>query len=385
MCKEVHMSQRHVWEGIATLIGVIIGAGMLGIPYVVSQAGFWTGIVVIIVLGCAALLMNLLLGEIVLRTPGNHQLTGYAAVYLGSWGRRLMWFSMVFGIYGALIAYLLAEGESLAALFGGSPAVWQWVFYAAASLTILYGLKAVRAGELVFSNLKLILFVVAVAVIAGSGKTNASFLSGFDASRIFLPFGVVLFALSGTAAIPEVREELRGHWRDLRKALIIGSAVPIIVYLLWALAVVAVTGPATTEVATLGIGQFLGATPALLVNSFAVVAMLTAFLGLGLALREMYEYDYKMRTMTAWLLVVTVPAVFVLSGFHGFIRILGLTGALGIGIAAVLIVLMHQRAITHGTRKPEYAIRLPFAARALIVLVFIIGMALEIVNVVRGM
>ena len=33
-----------LWEAIATLVGTIIGAGILGIPYVIAKAGFWTGI-----------------------------------------------------------------------------------------------------------------------------------------------------------------------------------------------------------------------------------------------------------------------------------------------------------------------------------------------------
>ena len=43
------MRNIYLFESIATLVGTIIGAGILGIPYVFSQAGFWTGTVVLIV------------------------------------------------------------------------------------------------------------------------------------------------------------------------------------------------------------------------------------------------------------------------------------------------------------------------------------------------
>jgi len=48
-------------EAISILVGTIIGAGILGIPYVVAQAGFLTGMVVLVVLSVAVILINLLL------------------------------------------------------------------------------------------------------------------------------------------------------------------------------------------------------------------------------------------------------------------------------------------------------------------------------------
>jgi len=120
-------------EAISILVGTIIGAGILGIPYVVAQAGFLTGMVVLVVLSVAVILINLLLGEIVLSTQGNHQLTGYAEKYFGKIGKYLMFGSVVFGFYGALLAYIIGEGEALAALAGGSPLLYSLIFFAFAS------------------------------------------------------------------------------------------------------------------------------------------------------------------------------------------------------------------------------------------------------------
>ena len=85
---------KNVPRAIAMLCGTVIGAGVLGIPYVIAQAGFLVGLLSILVLGLAVLFLNLFIGEIVLRTPGNHQLPGYAEKYLGKWGKRVFMFSM---------------------------------------------------------------------------------------------------------------------------------------------------------------------------------------------------------------------------------------------------------------------------------------------------
>src|SRR3989344_800615 len=97
--------KKELLEAIATLAGTVIGAGILGIPYIVQKTGFMVGLAYIIIIGLSVMIVNLCLGEVVLRTEGKHQLTGYAQKYLGKYGKWLMTFSMVVGIYGALTAY----------------------------------------------------------------------------------------------------------------------------------------------------------------------------------------------------------------------------------------------------------------------------------------
>src|SRR3989344_2790109 len=65
------------FTGISILVGAIIGAGFLGIPYVLMQSGFAIGVIEIIILASVMILVMLYLGEITLRTRGEHQLVGY--------------------------------------------------------------------------------------------------------------------------------------------------------------------------------------------------------------------------------------------------------------------------------------------------------------------
>ena len=109
-----------LFAAVATMTGGIVGAGFLGIPYVVAKSGFLIGFLEIIFLGIVLLVAKLCLGEILLRTEKTHQLPGLAKLYLGRWGYRLMFFSMLFGIYSALVAYLIGEGESLSYIFTGT-------------------------------------------------------------------------------------------------------------------------------------------------------------------------------------------------------------------------------------------------------------------------
>src|SRR3989338_3789267 len=109
--------EKRFFGAIATLVGTTIGAGVLGIPFVVAKAGILLGLIDIIIIGAAIMMVNLYLGEVVLRTKGKHQLTGYAQKYLGNKGKSIMALTMVFSIYGALTAYIIGVGEALASVF----------------------------------------------------------------------------------------------------------------------------------------------------------------------------------------------------------------------------------------------------------------------------
>src|SRR5210317_1019409 len=97
------------WATTFTLTGTIIGAGILGLPYVFARSGFLVGLFWLIILGGIITYLNLALGEITLRTKGRHQLSGYAKKYLGKKGERVARFTMIFGIYSSLLAYLVGQ------------------------------------------------------------------------------------------------------------------------------------------------------------------------------------------------------------------------------------------------------------------------------------
>ena len=108
------------WVTAFTFTGGIVGAGILGLPYVFSKSGFGVGVFWMVLLGAILLYTNLCIGEVTLRTRKIHQLPGYAERYLGKKGKNFMLFAVAFGIYAALIAYLIGEGQSLSMLFTGS-------------------------------------------------------------------------------------------------------------------------------------------------------------------------------------------------------------------------------------------------------------------------
>ena len=365
--------KKEVFEAIATLVGVVIGAGILGIPYVIAKSGLLVGIIDILIIGATMLMMNLFLGEIVLRTRGDHQLTGYAEIYLGQKGKFFMTLAMFIGTYGALTAYLIGEGKVLSAIFGGPEILYSLIFFLIVSIIVANGIKMVEKAELLFVTIFLTI-IIAICAIAIFHTNTANWVQ-YDFTQMFLPFGVVLFAFLGSAAIPEMREELINHRKDMKKAILIGSCIPIIVYLLFAAAVVGVSGKDTTEIATIGLGQNLGEGMIILSNIFAMLTMTTAFIALSLAIVEVWNYDYKLKRKFSLWLTLSIPLIAFLLGIKSFINTIGIVGAFAGGIEGILIVMMMMKARKYGNRTPEYSIKGAKIISVLIMTVFILGMA----------
>jgi len=331
--------RNHFPEAVAMLVGTIIGAGVLGIPYVIAKSGFLLGLLNILVLGGIMMLINLYTGEIALRTKKNHMLPGYAGKYLGKWGKIAMTMTLVFGIYGALIAYTIGEGEVLSSIFGGSAFFWGIGFFILFAGLMYFRLSVIAESELFLSATFLIL-ILAIILFAAP-NINLENLKDVNLSSIFVPYGAVLFAFAGYIAIPEMKEELRKRPKLLKKAIIVGSIIPIILYIAFAAVVVGVSGVSTTEVGTLGLGEVLGKNMLILGNLFAMFTMATSFLLLGYALKWMFYYDYGFSRFKSWILSWVFPLSFFLIFDGSFVKIIGITGApLNWAVAGVLILFL---------------------------------------------
>tara|TARA_Y100000310_G_C20620338_1_gene782933 strand:- start:454 stop:1623 length:1170 start_codon:yes stop_codon:yes gene_type:complete len=367
----------------ATLIGTIVGAGVLGIPYVIAKSGFLYGTLLIFFVGLAFLFLNLFIGEIVLRTKGKHQLTGYMEKYLGPWGKNLMMFSMVFGIYGALTAYLIGEGQVLKSILGGQAWIYSLIFFVIVSIIIFKGVKAMGKVELVVITL-LVLVVILIGLFSFD-KINLSNLSTFNPAFFFLPYGVILFAFIGTASVPEMKEQLENEKRKLKKALVWGSVIPVLLYVLFSFIVISIVGlsnfellSANQRIATVALSVYANPTLGLFANIFAIFTMFTTFLTLGVALMEMYEYDYHLKRSMAFALTMILPLGLALSGFTTFIATLGITGAIAGGVDGILIVLAYWKAKKFGNRKPEYSMNVPKFVGVVLILMFALGILYQL-------
>ena len=170
--------------------------------------------------------------------------------------------------------------------------------------------------------------------------------------------------------------------KKLKHAIILGSLLPIIAYIIFALAVIGVTGVSTTEIATIGLGNIFGTPMVILGNLFAIFAMFTSFITLALAMKQIYMYDYKLKPTLSWVLTMIIPLIIFLVAAKSFIQVIGITGAFAWGLDGILIILMFWRARKLGDRQPEFKLGKKHLIGAILILIFIIGIVNQIFELI---
>ncbi len=363
------------WATTFTLTGTIIGAGVLGLPYVFSKSGFSIGLFWLIILGTIMMYTLLCLGEISLRTKGNHHLPGYAKKYLGKKGEIIMTLLLSFGIYSALIAYLIGEGESLSVLFTGAKnysfhfAITFWLLMTLLLREGLRGLKKIETWGVGF-----IIILVLIIFTWHFPDINYANYSYNNPSNFFLPFGVVLFAMMGFTSIPELRMEIKGKEEKLKKSIILGILIPIIVYAIFSFIFVGVLGKNVPEIATISFGK--------LVTTLGIFTMLTSYFVLSFSLKDALTFDFKYSKLWNFILVSILPIIFYLIlyffNYLNFISVLGIGGVIAGGLKGIMVFIINKKSKQKGNRKPEYSMPINWLIIIILSSIFILGIIFEI-------
>ncbi len=367
-------------EAVFMITGMTIGAGVLGIPFVVARVGLAIGLMEILFLGAVMLFLNLMIGEVASLTGDSLQLTGLAGKYLGPWAKLIFSITFMLGSYGVLLAYLVGMGATVAALIGGSSTVWSIIFWSIGSLVVWRGLSAVTIFETTFGFF-VIAFIVGLSFYL---LPHISFINlGYaNPASFFLPLGVILFALDGAPAVAEAHALLPRDPRTFRRAVIIGTMIPVAVYFLFTLAVVGSQGFGVDPIATVGLGAEYGGLIKLLGSLFAIVAMGTAFVGRGTAFKDTLHWDYKIPPWAAELLVFIIPLALFLGGVTNFVQILSIVGGVFLALEAIIMVLVYVRARHHHVAANSFRLAHPVWLEFCVLLVFTSAAVLSILKFV---
>jgi len=376
------MPSKNFVFALAVLIGTTVGAGIFGIPYVVSRSGFAPGFFYFLILGTAILLLHLFFGEIVLRTKEKHRLIGYAQKYLGDKQKLLVAVSTILGITGSLLAYLIISGDFLKIIFSfwHLPSFYfSLIFWAILSFFIFRGIKLIAPAELLMN----VFFFCIIFIIFSFAfpKINLQNFTLFNPGHIFLPYGVILFALAGWVAIPEIREILKNHQegKDYKRVIIYSAIIATVLYFFFALVIVGVSGENTSPEALQGLVPFLGEKIIILGALFGVFSIAASFLILGNYLKNALIYDYNCSQNLAVFISCGLPLILFLIGFRQFIEVIGFVGTLIGVIEGIIIILIFKKAKTLGDREPEYNLKVPSILLYLLIAIFILGAFSQII------
>ena len=370
------------WRAVALMIGGILGVGVFGLPYLFVRSGLSAGLVSLVALGAAVCVLNLMYGEIVMRTAGKHRLGGYVKEYLGSgWGVAAS-LVMAAAIVGSLVAFLIVGGRFLHDLFGPTFGGPEWMYALGLALAVAAAsVKGVRlAAQIESPVVCVLLFLFAIVVLVCLPHAKFSNLLG-TSSFAAVPFGAVLFALSGGGIIPDMRELLGGRARRLLPlAITVGMAAVVAICAAFAAAVVAVSGAATTPVAFEGLIPVLGPSFALVTLLLGSVAVFSISLTNTIQLSDILRIDHRIPSKISWAIATGSAFVFYLLGARSFIGVIGFVGAVFGGAVALFIIAVYEKVKRETVCRHAHCLEVPTLVSVLLAIIFLGAMFLELVK-----
>ncbi|MBI4257064.1 hypothetical protein HY626_03350 [Candidatus Uhrbacteria bacterium] len=366
------------------MIGAIVGVGVFGLPYAFAQGGLGLGLFELFFLGGMIVVLQLMLGEIVVQTPGHHRLVNYVGMYTGTFWKWVALLALCLGIWGAMLAYLVAGGTFLnlllSPLLGGEPAMYSYVLGVVASILIFGGLTL--ASRIEYLVVCALLFVFTFIILASVPSIDVTHLSTLNLEKFFLPYGVILFSLSGMGIVPELKDILgKSHQRQMALVIISAMTVIIVLYALFAFAVVGVTGAETSFMAFDGLVPVLGSTFRVVATFLGSLTILSIYMVLGIELLNTFKFDFDLRHRTAWFIVCVVPIILFAVGMREFIDILGFVGSVFGGILGILVALSYWAMRRRGICRTHHCINFPAPLTWLMIVIFGVGMIWEVVTI----
>ena len=336
-------------KGIGMMAGMIFGAGIFVLPFMFSRSGLFWGLVHFVVAFLVILILNFLYAEVAYYTKGKHRFTGYTEIFLGKTAKLFAFLSTLFSYYGSLLIYGLLGGIFLSNFFQNGDShktTASMVFFIIGGILAAFNLRKIGAINF-YLTIPLFGFVVYLAAIAFPFIKAENFLMNLNFNfnnGWFLPYGIWIFTLSGSAVIPEVRDIFsKSPIKDFKRVILISLVLCAFFSLIFGLAVWGASNNNTTEDALSGMVKVLGNNAFLIGSLVGFMAVFTSFLALAADMRSIFKYDYNIPRFWAWLLVVIPPVALFFLGATDFVKILGFVGALGLGIGGVFTILMARK------------------------------------------
>lgn len=338
--------------------GTALGAGMLAMPLATSGVGFRTTMIMLIGLWAVMSYTALLLVEVYQYNDAELGLGSLAYKYLGRSGQWLTGIAMPFLMYSLVAAYLVGGGDIIQAfvnsIFGFTvPSFFGiLVFALIGGAVVCIGTHSVDLVNRFLFTAKLF-FLAAMLMLLLPHIEQINILIMPTAQALVLSAIPIVFTSFGFhGSVPSIVNYMQGDTRKLRWVFIIGSAIPLLVYLLWQLATL---GSIATDTflgvlaQASGINGLLAAVKAvahsayveLVVRLFAGLALATSFLGVALGLFDFLADLFKRENtlvgrMQTGLITFLPPLFFALFYPKGFIFALGFA-AIALAVLSLLL------------------------------------------------
>jgi MFS family permease len=181
------------------------------------------------------------------------------------------------------------------------------------------------------------IIVIVVALAAGSlfHLGNPIPFRSEGVKQVMAYYGMAMFSLTAFFSIPQAVNGLAGDKKKVRKAILTGMGINgafIVIIVLCALA----SSTKVTELAMIGWSDGVGGWAQWLGYAFTILAMLTTYWSLSMALGDILKEQLKWPAKLCWLIATLPSLLLVLFDFSSFLSLMRTAG----GLIAILISLL---------------------------------------------
>lgn len=342
-------SMGHLVGGTLLVAGTTIGVGMLALPVATGPGGFLPTVAIYLVSWLFMLSTGFLLVELSLSMPPDTSFISMAEKILGPIGRYIFWVVYLFLFLTVMIAHAAGGGDVFRDIIGGEiPSSLSIILYTAIFAPVVYlGARFVdRLNIVLISGVALCYFAfIAVSI----SSVDFKLLSHAQWGKAWLALPVLFTAFTYQVIIPSLMTYMKRDVKKIRLAIFLGSAIPLVVYLVWEFLILGIVPPdgpcGLIEAGKLGqnavgpLKQFVKSPVIFQIGKyFAFFALTTSYIPLALSFFDFLADGLKWKKtgkkkVALCLAVFGIPVLIALNYPHIFLIALGYAG----GISCALL------------------------------------------------
>ncbi len=348
-----------VWQAACIITGYGVGSGIMTLPYLVNRAGLLPSLAIMLVAFFFSYCMHMMLAELTIGSGKGTQVISVFRTYLFR-GKRGNVFVIGLFVLTTLVlitnlAAYIAGGAEIFEAAGLPPLAAQLLFYVIAAAVVFFGLKVLGISE----SISVLIIIAIVAVLAVASLFNWSNPLPFGTigqpNELLAFFGMAMFSFVAFFSVPQAVEGLDRNPAKVRKAILLGLGLNLLFILVIVTCTLA-SSARITELGMIGWSEGIGLWAQVLGSAFTVLAMLTTYWSISLALSDIIEEQTKLHRRLCWLIATLPSLILVLLNLGGFLDIMRTAGGLIAIMMAILVVPAFRRC-----RRENGALLLPNA------------------------
>lgn len=373
--------QLTIVESACIITGYGIGGGVMAMPYLAQRNGLLVSLFILAAAFLASFVLHVMIAELAVKSGGGSQIIEVFSRYLfrGKYKKLLtlaFFVIMALVLFTNLAAYISGAAEIISELLGISLWLSRLLFYVAAASVVLFGLKAVGVSEKLAVGI-IFLLVGLLACFSLLHIRNPLPVKAGSLTEGLAYFGMAMFAFSAFFSVPQAAAGLGGDGKKVRKAVFLGLLNNVI--LITVITVCALLSSAqVTEVAMIGWSRGIGSWAEIVGSLFTILAMLTTYWSISLALADIVEEQLKLSKRLCWVIATLPSLALTFAGLGGFMEFMRLAG----GLIAILIALMVVPAFGKASREPGGSLLGRWGGGWMQVLIIIAYLLMAVGNVV---